>query len=64
MNCDKLKALGWKREHDNFDTAIEDTAQWFRENEWWWRKIKTGEYLEYYKQQYAARLAAAGTNPV
>lgn len=59
MNCDKLKALGWKRDYDNFDRAVEDTAHWFRDNEWWWRKIKTGEYLEYYKQQYAARLAAA-----
>jgi dTDP-glucose 4,6-dehydratase len=59
MNCDKLKALGWKREYDNFDQAVADTVSWYRQNEWWWRKIKTGEYLEYYKQQYAARLAAA-----
>ncbi len=61
MNCDKLRALGWKREHDDFDEAVASTVQWYRENEWWWRKIKTGEYLEYYKQQYAARLAAADT---
>jgi dTDP-glucose 4,6-dehydratase len=64
MNCDKLRALGWKREYDDFDRAVDDTASWFRENEWWWRKIKTGEYLEYYQRQYAARLAAAGTQPV
>jgi dTDP-glucose 4,6-dehydratase len=60
MNCDKLRALGWQREYDNFDQAVADTVRWYRENESWWRKIKTGEYLEYYKQQYAARLAAAG----
>ena len=58
MHCDKLKALGWERQYD-FETAIEKTVRWYQENEWWWRKIKTGEYLEYYKRQYAARLAAA-----
>jgi dTDP-glucose 4,6-dehydratase len=63
MNCDKLKTLGWKRDHDDFDRAVAETARWFRDNEWWWRKIKTGEYLEYYQQQYAARLAAADTRP-
>jgi len=34
-------------------------VRWYQENEWWWRKIKTGEYLEYYKAQYSARLAGA-----
>ena len=58
MHCDKLKTLGWERQFD-FDSAVEATARWYQENEWWWRKIKTGEYLEYYKRQYSARLAAA-----
>jgi len=58
MNCDKLRALGWQRAH-RFDQALAATVDWYRDNEWWWRKIKTGEYLEYYKRQYAARLAAA-----
>jgi dTDP-glucose 4,6-dehydratase len=58
MNCDKLRALGWERQH-NFDAAVAETAKWYTENEWWWRKIKTGEYLEFYKRQYGARLAAA-----
>jgi dTDP-glucose 4,6-dehydratase len=58
MNCDKLRALGWTRSH-NFETGLRLTVDWYRDNAWWWRKIKTGEYLEYYKRQYAARLAAA-----
>jgi dTDP-glucose 4,6-dehydratase len=61
MNCDKLRALGWQRAYD-FETGVRATVDWYRSNEWWWRKIKTGEYLEYYKRQYAARLAAAGTD--
>lgn len=58
MNCDKMRALGWSQEH-KFADALTATVDWYRQNEWWWRKIKTGEYLEYYKRQYAARLAAA-----
>jgi dTDP-glucose 4,6-dehydratase len=42
-----------------FETAMEETIQWYTDNEWWWRKIKTGEYLEYYKRQYSDRLANA-----
>ncbi len=59
MNCDKLRALGWQRQH-TFEEALRETVQWYVANEWWWRKIKTGEYLEYYKAQYAERLAGAG----
>lgn len=58
MNCDKLRALGWQKAH-TFESGLQATVKWYRDNEWWWRKIKTGDYLEYYKRQYAARLAAA-----
>ena len=58
MNCDKLRALGWERQH-SFEDGLQATVQWYLENESWWRKIKTGEYLAYYQQQYAARLAAS-----
>jgi dTDP-glucose 4,6-dehydratase len=34
-------------------------VDWYLQNEWWWRKIKTGEDLEYYKRQYGQRLADA-----
>jgi dTDP-glucose 4,6-dehydratase len=58
MKADKAQALGWERRH-TFEEGLAQTIQWFRDNEWWWRKIKTGEYLEFYKQQYAQRLAEA-----
>jgi dTDP-glucose 4,6-dehydratase len=57
MTCEKLRGLGWQRQYD-FETALETTVRWYQNNDWWWRKIKTGEYLEYYKQQYAHRLAS------
>ena len=31
--------LGW-RAHENFDTGIEKTVQWYFDNEWWWRPLR------------------------
>jgi dTDP-glucose 4,6-dehydratase len=61
MNCDKLRALGWTRAH-TWEQSLQATVDWYARNEWWWRKIKTGEYLDYYKRQYSARLAAVEPN--
>jgi dTDP-glucose 4,6-dehydratase len=54
LDCSKLRALGWRSRH-NFDEALERTVRWYVENEAWWRPIKSGEYLEYYKKQYSER---------
>jgi dTDP-glucose 4,6-dehydratase len=62
MRCNKLRALGWERRHE-FASALEATVRWYVENRWWWAEIKNGEYLAYYQQQYAARLAAATDTP-
>jgi len=50
----KIKALGWRSRH-TFEQALEKTVQWYVDNEWWWRKIKSGEYMEYYRRQYEGR---------
>ncbi len=51
----KLAALGWSSRNP-FAQAIEKTVRWYVDNEWWWRKIKSGaEYQSYYKKQYAGR---------
>ena len=46
------KELGWKPEHD-FDEYLKMTIDWFIKNQDWWKRIKTGKYLDYYKKQYA-----------
>lgn len=51
LDCSKLTELGWTPKH-RFDEAMDKTIKWYVENSWWWKKLKTGEYLEYYKQQY------------
>lgn len=58
MTAAKARAIGWRAEYD-FEAGLEATVNWYRENEWWWRKLKTGDYREYYRRQYADRLAAS-----
>ena len=56
LSSDKLRSeLGWEPR-----TRLEDglplTVDWYRENEWWWAPIRSGEYLDYYERQYGRRL--------
>ncbi len=46
--------LGWKPEMD-FEQGLEKMIKWYQDNEEWWGKIKSGEYMEYYKKQYKER---------
>jgi dTDP-glucose 4,6-dehydratase len=48
------RELGWSPRF-KFEDAIRTTIQWYRDNEKWWRSIKSGEYLKYYEQQYVKR---------
>lgn len=54
LDIGKLQALGWSSHHTP-EEAIEKTVHWYVDNEWWWRKIKSGEYREYYQRQYGNR---------
>jgi dTDP-glucose 4,6-dehydratase len=55
IDAGKIKRdLGWEPKH-RFEQAIKTTIQWYRDNESWWRSIKSGEYMKYYETQYAGR---------
>lgn len=41
LDFSKTKSLGWGPRY-NFDEALEETIRWYKENEWWWRPLKTG----------------------
>jgi dTDP-glucose 4,6-dehydratase len=45
------KELGWQPKYD-FDTALKMTIDWYIKNQDWWKIIKNGSYLQYYKLQY------------
>ena len=38
-----------------FEEGISQTVEWYQTNREWWKKIKTGEYMEYYKRMYGNR---------
>jgi dTDP-glucose 4,6-dehydratase len=55
LSSERLKALGWQPAV-RFDEGIERTVTWYRENEWWWEPIRSGEYRSYYERQYGKTL--------
>jgi dTDP-glucose 4,6-dehydratase len=60
LDASKLGALGWEPNVD-FKQGLEETVQWYVDNEWWWRPLKSGEYLEYYRRQYIERAEISKT---
>ncbi|HEU4685017.1 MAG TPA: dTDP-glucose 4,6-dehydratase [Nitrospira sp.] len=55
VDCGKLHRLGWKPSVP-FDEGVRTTVEWYRTNESWWRPIKSGEFRQYYEEQYRKRL--------
>lgn len=51
LDCTKINNLGWKPRFD-FNKAIKETINWYKNNKWWWEKIKSGEYMKYYEEHY------------
>jgi dTDP-glucose 4,6-dehydratase len=39
LDSSKLRDLGWQPAYD-FTTAMRETIEWYRNNEWWWRPLK------------------------
>jgi dTDP-glucose 4,6-dehydratase len=54
LDASKAARLGWTPQVD-FQRGLHDTVEWYRNNEAWWRPIKSGEFRAYYARQYAAR---------
>jgi dTDP-glucose 4,6-dehydratase len=48
------KELGWAPSI-TFEEGINLTIEWYQTHREWWKKIKTGEYLDYYKRMYGNR---------
>ena len=39
IEAKKLKELGWEIKYNDFDNALQQTIQWYKENETWWRPL-------------------------
>lgn len=46
--------LGWSPKFD-FENAMENTINWYLKNKNWWQRIISGEYKNYYQQQYGSK---------
>jgi dTDP-glucose 4,6-dehydratase len=56
LSSEKVRALGWEP-RVRFDEGLEQTVEWYRENNWWWEPIRSGDYREYYERQYGKALS-------
>jgi dTDP-glucose 4,6-dehydratase len=55
IDSTKIKMeLEWKPEF-TFESAIQDTIDWYIKNKNWWERIISGEYQNYYNLQYKNR---------
>lgn len=52
IDWSKIKnELGWHPLH-SFDEWLEKTVEWYRNNQDWWKRVKSGDYQKYYDKQY------------
>jgi dTDP-glucose 4,6-dehydratase len=55
LSASKIRReLGWKPKV-SINVGLSKTVQWYVENEAWWRRIKNGQYAEYYKRMYSLK---------
>lgn len=54
------RELGWLPKV-KFKDGIKRTIQWYLNNEDWWKKIISGEYVNYYKKMYGDRSLRSDT---
>jgi dTDP-glucose 4,6-dehydratase len=55
LSSERARALGWEPRTRLAD-GLPLTVDWYRDNEWWWAPIRSGEYLDYYERHYGRRL--------
>ncbi len=47
--------LGWEPKY-TFETGLKETVQWYLDNQDWWENIISGDYQNYYTEQYGGKL--------
>jgi dTDP-glucose 4,6-dehydratase len=47
---------GWEPQMD-FERGLEETVGWYKKNQDWVRRVKSGEYRKFYELNYSSRQA-------
>lgn len=56
IDATKIKnELGWQPTRSAWPNALADTIAWYKNNEQWWKRVKSGAYRDYYERQYTNR---------
>jgi dTDP-glucose 4,6-dehydratase len=50
----KVRRLGFTPQW-SLEQGLADTVEWYRSHRDWWQRIKSGEFADYYRSQYAKR---------
>ena len=58
VDSTKLRALGWLPQV-TLEAGMRATVDWYRENESWWRPLKSGEFWDFYRRNYRPLHAGA-----
>jgi len=52
LDCSKIKRELGYNPSTNFKELMKLTVEWYKGNEWWWKKLKDKEFGKYYHRQY------------
>lgn len=59
VDSSKLRGLGWQPDIE-FEQGLRDTIRWYRDHRDWWMPLKSGEFADYYRENYASRTRTDG----
>ncbi len=54
LDVAKIRGLGWKPKY-HFKESLKETINWYLSHQSWWRRIKSGDYADYYEKVYSKR---------
>jgi dTDP-glucose 4,6-dehydratase len=61
LSSEKLQRETGFLAQTSFDDGLAATVRWYRDNVAWTRRVKSGEYREFYERNYAWRKALASS---
>jgi len=60
LDCGRLRIMGWSPKVE-FESGLRETIRWYRDNLWWWQKIKhqSEDFAQWKRRWYEERTGAA-----